>query len=132
MACISSQPQQIISATLGTIMKKENLLLILLLFTSLLNSQNLIKGQIVDQYGNEFIAFVKVNNERIDVDFETGKFELETFENNIEIEIEFQFYLNIKYQLKLNNKKTDLGKIYLVSEIFWLDGPKKRNYNRRI
>jgi hypothetical protein len=106
-------------------MKKECIFIILLLFTFLLNAQNLIKGQIVDQYGNEFIACIKVNNKEINVDFETGKFKLETFEKNVEIIIELQFYLSIKYQLKLDNKLTDLGKIYLTSEMFWSDGPKK-------
>ena len=105
-------------------MKKGTLFLILLFSTILLYGQNLIKGQIVDQYGKEFIADVSVNNQKIEVDFDTGEFEFETFEKNIEIEVKFQSYLNIKYQLELHKKVTELGKIYLVSEIFWLDGPK--------
>jgi antitoxin component YwqK of YwqJK toxin-antitoxin module len=105
-------------------MKKENLFLTLLFLTYLLNGQNLIKGQIVDQYGEEFIADVSINNKEIEVDFETGKFEFETFENKIEIDIKFQFYLSIRYQLEFNNKFTDLGKIYLISDSFWFDGPK--------
>ena len=105
-------------------MKKGTLFLILLLFSILLNGQNLIKGQIVDQYGEEFIADITINQQKIKVDFDTGKFEFETNENSIEIDIKFQFYLNMKYRVELNNKITDLGKIYLVSGIFWLDGPK--------
>jgi len=105
-------------------MKKGTLFLILLLFSILLNGQNLIKGQIVNQYGEEFIADITINNQKIKVDFDTGKFEFETDENSIEIDIKFQFYLNMKYRVELNKKLTDLGKIYLVSEIFWLDGPK--------
>ena len=105
-------------------MKKEILFLILLLFSILSNGQNLIKGQIVDQYGENFIAEILINNQKIDVDFDTGKFEFETNEKSLEINIKFQFYLNMKYQVELNKKLTDLGKIYLISEIFWLDGPK--------
>jgi len=105
-------------------MKKETLFLILLLFSILLNGQNLIKGQIVDQYGDEFIAEILINNQKIEVNYETGIFEFETNEQSLEINIKFQFYLNIKYQVELNKKLTDLGKIYLISERFWLDGPK--------
>ena len=105
-------------------MKKKILFLILLLFSILSYGQNLIKGQIVDQYENGFIADILINNQKIEVDFDTGKFEFETSQKNLEIDIKFQFYLNMKYQLKLNNKITDLGKIFLVTERFWLDGPK--------
>ena len=106
-------------------MKKTTTFLILFLFSILLNGQNLIKGQIVDQYGNDFIADIIINNQKVDVDFDTGTFEFETEEKNAVISIKFQFYLNMEYNIELNKKLTDLGKIYLISEIFWLDGPKK-------
>ena len=106
-------------------MKKKLLILFLALFTILINGQNKIKGQLIDSYGETTIAEIKVNNGELQIDFDSGKFEIKTDNNSI-IEIEFIYFgdFKLKYIIENNSKIIDLGKIHLIESNNWFDGPK--------
>ncbi|NLP59352.1 hypothetical protein [Lutibacter sp. B1] len=107
-------------------MKKKLLTIFLIIFTILLYGQNKIKGQLIDPYGEIGFSEIKVNNEKIQFDFDSGKFEIETSKNeNIEIDFTLPGYFKLKYIIESKNEMIDLDKVHLIECENWLHGPKK-------
>lgn len=106
-------------------MKTKLLIIILLIFTNLSNAQNKIKGILINEYGQSGWAEIYLNGKPTKWMNYNGKFELETFKKGLN-EVIFKYYGHYitKIKVECNQNTIDLGNVYLISEKFWLDGPK--------
>ena len=106
-------------------MKKELLTIILILFSILLYGQNKIKGQLINEFGENGWAEIFLNNDSTKWMSYDGTIDLETSKKGLN-EITFKYFghFTTKIIIDCNKDITDLGKIHLIIGQFWLDGPK--------
>jgi len=124
----ASKPPQAICKTLGIIMIKQKIQVVIILFSILsisVNAQCTIKGKLIDRYGKNGWFDYKINGEKSSWPIEDGNFEFSDLKNGLnEIEFFGFGYLPFKIICNCNNEVIDLKEVYLISSTFWLDGPK--------
>ena len=106
-------------------MQKNFLAVVLLLFTIIFNGQTLIKGQLFNEFGDIAWAEISLNRKSTKKIDNNGLIELESFKRGLnEITIEYFGHFTTKILFDSNEDIVDLGKIYLISGQFWLNGSK--------
>ena len=106
-------------------MKKILLTTILLISAIYSNGQTRIKGQLFDAYGNNGWAEIFLNGEPTKWMEYNGEIDLVSTKKGInEITLKYYGHYITKIKIECNKDIIDIGKIYLISGHFWLDGPK--------
>lgn len=101
------------------------IIIIILLFTDQSNGQITIKGQLIDEYGDNGWAEVYLNGKRTKWLSHDGKVNLTSYQKGIN-ELTFKYYGHFVTKIKIEGSTDtiDLGNIFLINHHFWLDGPK--------
>jgi antitoxin component YwqK of YwqJK toxin-antitoxin module len=97
-------------------------------------SQLKIKGEFIDSYGEKTLTKIDKKSGEMFYDFDNETFTVETTQKSrIEILFENLDGFKIKYILKNVDNGYDLGKVHLIENRNWFDGPKNgiitRKYN---
>jgi antitoxin component YwqK of YwqJK toxin-antitoxin module len=80
---------------------------------------------LIDKYGESGWAEIYLNGKPTKWMNYNGKIELETSKKGLnEIVFKHYGYITSKIIIECNQNETNIGKVYLISEKFWLDGPK--------
>ena len=91
----------------------------------MLNGQSKIKGELINEFGENGWAEILLNGKPTKWMNYDGKIDLETSQKGLnEITLKYFGHITTKIKVDCNEDFTDLGKIYLISGYFWLDGPK--------
>jgi hypothetical protein len=91
------------------------------LSTHSFSQQLVVKGQVVDAYGNSINPRIQIASNNLNsVD---GKFEVQ-FNPSSYLYISHIGYFDIELQVKTSAELTNLGDVYMIENVNWIDGPK--------
>ena len=102
------------------------LLILLNLWSVPLFSQCNVTGSLIDRYGNNGWAEIRLNGKKGPWVGQDGNFEITDVPNGeFEIRLKYFGYRDIILKCHCDTQNIELGRIYMISDRFWLDGPKK-------